>query len=81
MARAANYHHQLLQQLHQKALESIRGVQYVHCVMHKRIMFTLGGKRKTSKVRKKHVNLTKSGGKFQNNNFPKTEGKCSVLQK
>src|SRR6218665_339559 len=34
-----------------------RGVQYVHCVMHKCVMVTVGGKRKTQKVCKKNVNF------------------------
>jgi len=62
-----------------------RGVQYVHCVMHKCIMVKLGGKRKTCKVCKKQVRFPKSGGKFQkvggNNKFPEIGRKCSVLAK
>ena len=42
-----------------------RGVQYVHCVMNKCIMVKLaGGNKKHRKYVKKHVNFTKSGGKF-----------------
>jgi len=32
--------------------------------MHKYIMVKVGGKQKTQKVRKNHVNFTKSEGKF-----------------
>ena len=45
-----------------------RGVQYLHCVMHKCIMVKLGGKQKTHEVCnlrvKNHVNFTKSEEKF-----------------
>jgi len=34
-----------------------RGVQYVHCVMHKCIMIILGGNEKHIKYVKKHVNF------------------------
>ena len=61
-----------------------RGVQHIHCVMHKCIMVKLGGKQETHKVRKKHVNLTKSAGKFQKvggkNNFPEIGQKCTILR-
>src|SRR6218665_2078743 len=41
----------------------IRGVQYVHWMMHKCIMVKVGGKRNTCKVCKKNqVNLSKSEG-------------------
>ena len=43
---------------------SIRGVQYVHCVMHKCIMVKLGGNETHVKYVKKYVNFTKSEGKF-----------------
>src|SRR6218665_581199 len=58
-----------------------RGVQYVHCVMHKCIMVKVGGKRNTCKACKKHVNFQKQrkfvkvGGK---NNFRETGGKCTA---
>ena len=62
-----------------------RGVQEVHCVMHKCIMVKLEGKRKTHKVCKKHVNFMKSRGKFAkvggNNNFLKIWGKCTETAK
>ena len=35
---------------------------YVHWVMHKCIMFKVGGKRNTRKVCKKQVNFSKTGG-------------------
>src|SRR6218665_335247 len=41
-----------------------RGVQYVHCVMHKCIMVKLGGNEKHRKYVNKQVNFTKSGRKF-----------------
>jgi len=41
-----------------------RAVQYVPCVMHNCIMVKIGGKRKTYKVCKTHVNFTKSGGEI-----------------
>src|SRR6218665_1289029 len=40
----------------------IRGVQYVHWVMHKCIMAKVGGKRNTRKLCKKQVKLSKTGG-------------------
>src|SRR6218665_2410576 len=56
-----------------------RGVQYVHCVMHKCIMVKVERKRKTRKVCKiKHFNSTKSWGIKK---FSETEGKCSVFVK
>ena|SRR6218665_224677 len=42
----------------------LRGVQYVHCVMHKCIMVKVGGEQKSQKACTKHGNFTKSGGKF-----------------
>src|SRR6218665_1074192 len=44
-------------------IQRCRGVQYVHCVMHKCIMVKLGGNEK-HKVCKKHVNCRKLGLKF-----------------
>jgi len=63
-----------------------RGVQYVHWVTHKCIMVKAGGKRNTRKVCKKQVNLSKTEGKNLskqrgNNNFRKTEGKCTETGK
>src|SRR6218665_1053456 len=46
------------------AIVTTRGVQYVHWVMHKCIMFKVGRKRKTQKARKKEVNFSKTGGAF-----------------
>ena len=40
-----------------------RGVQYVHCVMHKCIMVKVGGYEKHIKY-VKHVNFTKMSGEF-----------------
>ena len=42
-----------------------RGVEYVHCVMHKCIMVKLKGGNEKHKVCKKHLNFTKSEGKFE----------------
>src|SRR6218665_3868275 len=67
-------------QLHLQNTSRSRGVQYVHCVMHKCIMVKVGGKRNTHKKKeiKKYMNLSKTGGKFfkvgGNNNFRETEG-------
>ena len=59
----------------------LRGVQYVHWVMHKCIMVKVGGKRNTHKVCKKQVNFYKTDWKFfkvgGNNNFRETVGKCT----
>jgi len=48
-------------------------------------MVKLGGKRKTQKVCKRHVNFTKSGWKIAkvggNNNFPEIGGKCTETAK
>ena len=57
----------------------VRGVQYVHWVMHKCIMVKAEGKRNTHKVCKKQVNFSKTGGEIlessgRNNNFRETEG-------
>ena len=52
----------------------------MHCLMHKCIMVKVGGKRKTHKVCKKHVDFTKSGGKFGKvegkEKFHEIGGKC-----
>ena len=56
-----------------------RGVQYVHCVMHKCSMDKVGGKRKTYKVCKKHVNFRKSVGIWKSRGkekFREIGGKC-----
>src|SRR6218665_3552388 len=42
----------------------LRGVQYVHWVMHKCIMVKVGGKQNTQKVCKKQVNFSKTEGKL-----------------
>ena len=47
-----------------KSVFTRRGVQYVHCVMHKCIMVKVGGGKEKHKICKKYVNLTKSGGHF-----------------
>ena len=44
--------------------DDLRGVQYVHWVMHKCIMVKVGGKRNTRKVCKKQVKLFKTGGEI-----------------
>ena len=63
----------------------IRGVQYVHWVMHKCIMVKVRGKN-TRKVCKKLVNLAKTGGEIfksrgGKNNFRETGGKCIERRK
>jgi len=45
-------------------LYRLRGVQYVHCLMHKCIMVKLGGNEKHIKYVKKYASFTKSEGKF-----------------
>ena len=56
----------------------VRGVQYVHWVMHKCIMVEVEGKRNTQKVCKMQMNFSKTRGKFVHvggkNNFLETEG-------
>jgi len=52
-----------------------RGVQYVHCVMHKCIMVKVGEKRKSHNVCKKHVNLPETEGIF------KSRGETIILSK
>ena len=65
-----------------------RGVQYMHCVMHKCIMVKVGGTRKSQKACTTHGNLTKSGRIWQKHFFEiggngvkkkKIEGKMSNL--
>src|SRR6218665_2654424 len=69
-----------------RGIESItRGVQYVHCVMHKCIMVKLRGKRKTRKVGKKEVNFSKSEGNLKKmegiKNFPEIGGNVVFYRK
>src|SRR6218665_3725148 len=62
----------------------VRGVQYMHCVMHKCIMVKLGGKRKTHKVCKKHKfseKRKKNCEKWEKNNVRERGGKCSEIVK
>ena len=58
----------------------MRGVRYVHWVMHKCIMVKVGGN-EIHKVYKKKVNFSKTEGKFfkvgENNNFHETWRKCT----
>ena len=44
---------------------SSRGVQYVHCMMHKCIMVKVGGNEKHVKHVKKHINLMKLGEMYE----------------
>src|SRR6218665_3067814 len=63
----------------------LRGVQYVHWVVHKCIMVKVGEKRNTIKVCKKQVNLSKTEGNLSkyggNNNFRETGGQCTDIGK
>src|SRR6218665_3797704 len=62
---------------------SHRGIQYVHCVMHKCIMVKVGEKGKAQKVCKNTANFTKSGGKFAkvggNETFFRNRGEITNL--
>ena len=61
-----------------------RGVQCVHCVLHKCIMVEVGGNEKHIKYVKKHVKFTKSEGKFAklegNKKIPKLGGNVGLLK-
>src|SRR6218665_451970 len=63
---------------------AFRGIQYVYCVMHKCIMFKVGGNEK-HKVCKKHVNFTNLGGNLEKQRgkekFPRNRGNVLKQQK
>ena len=54
----------------------LRGVQYVHWVMHKCIMVRVGGKRNTHKVCKKQVNFLNTAAEIL-----KVEGEIIIFAK
>jgi len=60
-----------------KALHCARGIQYVHCVMHKCIMVKVRGKQKTHQACKKTRKFYEIRGKFAKVGGTKKKGKMN----